>query len=130
MNNVKNMKILIVDDYGTMIKILRTILKGLGFINIDEARDGSQAIQMCKMINYDLIFSDWNMEPLTGLQFLQWIRNNDTPNKNIPFIMVTAESKTDNIITARAAGVSNYIVKPFTADTLKTKINQVFTDLL
>ncbi len=119
-----NMPILIVDDYKTMLKIIRNILKQLGYGNDVEAMDGRAALQKIRSKNYGLIISDWNMEPMTGLQLLKEVRM-DAKAKDVPFIMITAESKSENIIVARDAGVSNYIVKPFTAATLKAKINTV-----
>jgi two-component system chemotaxis response regulator CheY len=123
----KNMNVLIVDDYKTMLRIIRNLLKQLGFNNVDEATDGSMALQMLRVGNYGLIISDWNMEPMTGLQLLREVRA-DPKLKPIPFIMVTAESKSENVIAAKEAGVSNYIVKPFNAETLKTKMSSVLGD--
>lgn len=123
----KNMNVLIVDDYKTMLRIIRNLLKQLGFNNVDEATDGSMALQMLRVGNYGLIISDWNMEPMTGLQLLREVRA-DPKLKPIPFIMVTAESKSENVIAAKEAGVSNYIVKPFNAETLKTKMVSVLGD--
>ena len=117
-----NMNVLIVDDYKTMLRIIKNLLKQLGFNNVDEATDGSMALEMTKNKEYGLIISDWNMEPMTGLEFLKRLR---AEGKKIPFIMITAESKTENVIAAKEAGVSNYIVKPFNAETLKTKITSV-----
>ncbi|GGF56455.1 MULTISPECIES: chemotaxis response regulator CheY [Terasakiella] len=122
-----NMPILIVDDYKTMLRIIRNLLRQLGFTNIDEATDGSQALQKLRQANFDLIISDWNMEPMTGLQLLREVRA-DAKLKHIPFIMVTAESKSENVIAAKEAGVSNYIVKPFNAETLKGKMVSVIGD--
>lgn len=116
-----NMHVLIVDDYKTMLRIIRNLLKQLGFNNIDEATDGSMALQMLREGNYGLVISDWNMEPMTGLQLLREVRSDDRL-KALPFIMVTAESKSENVVAAKQAGVSNYIVKPFNAETLKSKI--------
>ena len=123
-----NMPILIVDDYKTMLKIIRNLLKQLGFSNIDEAMDGSAALQKIRSKNYGLIISDWNMEPMSGLHLLKEVRL-DAKSKDVPFIMVTAESKSENIIAAKDAGVSNYIVKPFNAETLKSKISAVMGGL-
>lgn len=120
----KNMNVLIVDDYKTMLRIIRNLLKQLGFNNVDEATDGAMALQMLRVGSYGLIISDWNMEPMTGLQLLREVRA-DAKLKPIPFIMVTAESKSENVIAAKEAGVSNYIVKPFNAETLKTKMSSV-----
>ncbi len=119
-----NMPILIVDDYKTMLKIIRNLLKQLGFSNVDEAMDGGAAFQKIRSKNYGLIISDWNMEPMSGLQLLKEIRL-DTKLKDVPFILVTAESKTENVIAAKESGVNAYIVKPFTAAILKSKIDTV-----
>ncbi len=119
-----NMRVLIVDDYKTMLRIIRNLLKQLGFGNVDEAMDGSAALEKIRSKNYGLIISDWNMEPMSGLHLLKEVRL-DVKLKDVPFIMVTAESKTENIVAAKEAGVSNYIVKPFTAATLKSKIDTV-----
>ena len=120
----KNMNVLIVDDYKTMLRIINNLLKQLGFPNVDEATDGTMALEMFKIKKYGLIISDWNMEPMTGLELLKHIRGGNE-NKDVPFIMVTAESKTENVIAAKQAGVNNYIVKPFNAETLKGKIEAV-----
>ena len=120
----KNMNILIVDDYKTMLRIIRNLLKQLGFDNVDEATDGSDALQKLRDKSYGLVISDWNMEPMTGLQLLREVRK-DLKLKATPFIMITAESKTDNVVAAKEAGVNNYIVKPFNAATLKTKLESV-----
>jgi two-component system chemotaxis response regulator CheY len=119
-----NMNILIIDDYKTMLRIIRNLLKQLGFNNVDEATDGSQALGKLKEKKYGLIISDWNMQPMTGLQLLKAVRSDDQLS-SIPFIMVTAESKTENVMAAKEAGVNNYIVKPFNAETLKGKIESV-----
>lgn len=124
----KNMNVLIVDDYKTMLRIIHNLLKQIGFSNIDEATDGSMALDMTKGKNYGLIISDWNMEPMTGLDLLKGVRSTENDNQNVPFIMVTAESKTENVIAAKQAGVNNYIVKPFNAETLKQKIASVLGD--
>jgi two-component system chemotaxis response regulator CheY len=120
-----NMPILIVDDYKTMLRIIRNLLKQLGFDNVDEAMDGSTALQRLRDKSYGLVISDWNMEPMTGLQLLREVRA-DGKLKHIPFVMVTAESKTENVVAAKEAGVTNYIVKPFNAETLKMKLVAVF----
>ena len=119
-----SMPILIVDDYKTMLRIIRNLLKQLGFNNVDEATDGSSALQKLRDKEYRLVISDWNMEPMSGMQLLTEVRA-DTKLKELPFIMITAESKTENVIAAKEAGVSNYIVKPFNAATLKTKLSAV-----
>ncbi len=119
-----NMRVLVVDDYKTMVRIIRNLLKQLNFNNVDEASDGSAALRKLREGNFGLVVSDWNMEPMTGLQLLKEVRS-DNALKDLPFIMVTAESKTENVIAAKQAGVSNYIVKPFNAATLKSKISSV-----
>lgn len=119
-----NMPILIVDDYKTMLRIIRNLLKQLGFDNVDEATDGSSALQKLRDKDFSLVISDWNMEPMSGLQLLKEVRT-DTKLKEMPFIMITAESKSENVIAAKQAGVSNYIVKPFNAATLKGKLTTV-----
>jgi two-component system chemotaxis response regulator CheY len=122
-----NVPVLIVDDYNTMIRIIRNLLKQLGFEHVDDASDGSAALTKMRERKYGLVISDWNMEPMTGYDLLQEVRSDPTLRKT-PFIMVTAESKTENVIAAKKAGVSNYIVKPFNAQTLKSKIDAVFMD--
>lgn len=119
-----NMPILIVDDYKTMLRIIRNLLKQLGFNNVDEATDGATALQKLRDKQYHLIISDWNMEPMSGLQLLKEVRS-DNKLKELPFVMITAESKSENVVAAKQAGVTNYIVKPFNAATLKTKLNAV-----
>jgi two-component system chemotaxis response regulator CheY len=116
-----NIPILVVDDYKTMLRIIRNLLKQLGFDNVDEATDGSSALQKLRDKSYGLVISDWNMEPMTGLELLKEVRA-DTQLGDLPFIMVTAESKSENVVAAKQAGVSNYIVKPFNAETLKSKL--------
>jgi two-component system chemotaxis response regulator CheY len=120
----KNMPILIVDDYKTMLRIIRNLLKQLGFNNVDEAIDGSSALTKLREKDCALVISDWNMEPMSGLQLLKEVRS-DVKLKELPFIMITAESKSENVIAAKEAGVSNYIVKPFNAATLKGKLTTV-----
>jgi two-component system chemotaxis response regulator CheY len=122
-----SMPILVVDDYNTMIRIIRNLLKQLGFEDIDDAADGSVALEKMRGKKYGLVISDWNMEPMTGYELLREVRA-DPGLAKTPFIMVTAESKTDNVIAAKKAGVSNYIVKPFNAQTLKSKIEAVFAE--
>lgn len=119
------MPILIVDDYATMIRIIRNLLKQLGFNNVDDASDGTAALEMLDTKRYGLVISDWNMEPMTGYELLKEVRSR-SDTARLPFIMVTAESKTENVIAAKKAGVNNYIVKPFNAQTLKGKIDAVF----
>ena len=121
------MPVLVVDDYNTMIRIMHNLLKQLGFEHVDDANDGSTALNKLRKSEYGLVISDWNMEPMTGFALLQEMRA-DPALSEIPFIMVTAESKTENVIAAKKAGVYNYIVKPFNAQTLKSKIEAVFGD--
>jgi two-component system chemotaxis response regulator CheY len=120
-----SMPVLIVDDYKTMVRIIRNLLKQLGFANVDEAGDGSAALELMRQKDYGLVISDWNMEPMTGYELLREVRADDRLSRT-PFIMVTAESKTDNVVAAKKAGVNNYIVKPFNAATLKAKIDAIF----
>jgi len=122
-----SMPVLVVDDYKTMIRIIRNLLKQLGFEDVDEASDGTEALGKMKERRYGLVISDWNMEPMTGYELLKHVRADGSLTKT-PFIMVTAESKTENVIAAKKAGVNNYIVKPFNAQTLKGKIEAVFSD--
>ena len=120
----KNMRILVVDDYNTMLRILKNLLKQLGFNNVDQAMDGAEALSKLNSEKFDFVISDWNMEPMTGIELLRQVRASDKL-KHIPFIMITAESKTENVVAAKQAGVSNYIVKPFNAETLKGKMASV-----
>lgn len=122
------MPVLIVDDYKTMLRIVRNLLIQLGFTNIDEAMDGNEAYGLMKQKKYGLVMSDWNMQPVTGLDLLKMVRNDDA-TKTTPFIMVTAESKTENVVAARGAGVNNYIIKPFNLNVLKSKISAVLGPL-
>lgn len=122
----KSMNVLIVDDYKTMLRIIRNLLKQIEFHNVEEATEGAAALSMLRAGNFGLVISDWNMQPMTGLQLLQEVRA-DQRLRSVPFIMVTAESKSENVIAARQAGVSNYIVKPFNAETLRDKIEKVLT---
>lgn len=122
----KNTNVLIVDDYKTMLRIIRNLLKQLEFDNVEEATDGAEALAKLRAGNFGLIISDWNMQPMTGLDLLKEVRA-DARLKDTPFIMITAESKTENVIAAKQAGVSNYIVKPFNAETLREKIEKVLT---
>lgn len=118
------MKILVVDDYATMRRIVRNLLSQIGHLDVEEAGDGIVALQKLRETQFGLVISDWNMEPMTGLQLLKEVRA-DNKLSGTPFIMVTAESKTENVVAAKEAGVNNYIVKPFNADTLKQKIASV-----
>ena len=113
--------VLVVDDYGTMRRIVRNLLGKIGILNVEEAEDGQSALKKLRERAFDLVISDWNMAPMTGLDLLHEVRA-DAALKALPFIMITAENKLDNVAAAKAAGVSSYIVKPFTADTLKRKI--------
>ena len=115
--------VLVVDDYNTMIRIMHNLLKQLGFEQVDDANDGSSALAKLRKRDYGLVISDW--DPMAGFALFQEMRA-DPSLSDIPFIMVTAESKTENVIAAKKAGVSNYIVKPFNAQTLKNKIDAVF----
>lgn len=121
------MQVLVVDDYKTMIRIIRNLLKQLGFDNVDEAEDGAAALAKMRSKQYGLVISDWNMEPMTGYELLKEVRADDKL-KATPFIMITAESKTENVVAAKKAGVNNYIVKPFNAATLKGKMQTVLGD--
>jgi len=121
-----SMPVLVVDDYSTMVRIIRNLLRQLGFADVDEANDGATALAKMHARRYGLVISDWNMEPMSGFDLLQRVRSDPELNAT-PFIMVTAESKTDNVIAARRAGVNSYIVKPFNAQTLKAKIEGVFS---
>ena len=120
-----SMPVLVVDDYGTMVRIIRNLLRQIGFADVDDAKDGTTALEKLHSRRYGLVISDWNMEPMTGYDLLRQVRA-DPGLGEIPFIMVTAESKTENVIAAKKAGVNNYIVKPFNAATLKTKMEAVF----
>ncbi len=121
------MRVLIVDDYQTMLKVLKSLLRQLKFSNVDDASNAVDALRKLRGGGYGLIISDWNMEPMSGFELLQEVRA-DAQLKDVPFILVTAESRTENVIAAKQAGVSNYIIKPFTAETLKTKLVSVLGD--
>jgi two-component system chemotaxis response regulator CheY len=116
--------VLVVDDYATMRRILRNLLGQIGFTHIEEAVDGAIAFEMLRERSFDLVISDWHMEPMSGLELLKAMRA-DVRFRHLPFIMTTAANKTENVVAAKMAGVSNYIVKPFTAETLKRKIDAV-----
>jgi two-component system chemotaxis response regulator CheY len=122
-----SMPVLIVDDYSTMVRVIRNLLRQLGFADVDDAGNGEVALAKMHNKRYGLVISDWNMEPMTGYDLLRQVRA-DPGLQQTPFIMVTAESKTENVIAAKKAGVNNYIVKPFNAQTLKAKIEAVFTE--
>ena len=119
-----SLPVLIVDDYQTMLRIIRNLLKQLEFDNVEEATDGQEALAKLRAGSFGLVISDWNMQPMTGLDLLKEVRA-DARLKDLPFIMITAESKTENVVAAKQAGVSNYIVKPFNAETLREKIEKV-----
>jgi two-component system chemotaxis response regulator CheY len=120
-----NMKVLVVDDFATMRKIVRNILKQIGFTNIVEADDGANAMEIIKSEKIDFVVTDWNMPNMTGLELLKNIRAENNA-KDLPVLMVTAEGLANNVVDAVKAGVDNYIVKPFTAETVQTKIEQIF----
>ena len=117
--------VLVVDDSRMMINILRTLLRQIGFVDVDDANDGNAALAQMRRKRYGLVISDWNMEPMSGYDFLREVRRDENLKRTL-FIMVTGEAKTEHVIAARRAGVNNYIVKPFNAQTLKTKIELVF----
>jgi two-component system chemotaxis response regulator CheY len=119
------MKILIVDDFATMRRIMKNILKQIGFSNIIEADDGTTALEELKKNSVDLIISDWNMPKMTGLDLLKQVRGMDDL-KEVPFLMVTAEAQKQNVIDAVQAGVTNYVVKPFTAEAISEKLEKIF----
>lgn len=121
----KNMKILVVDDFSTMRRIIKNLLRDLGFTNTDEADDGNTALPMLQSGKYDFLVTDWNMPGMTGIELLKAVRN-DSSLVNLPVLMVTAESKREQIIEAAQAGVNGYVVKPFTAATLQEKIDKIF----
>ena len=120
-----SMKVLVVDDFATMRRIIKNVLKQIGFSNILEADDGTTALALLKENKIDLIISDWNMPKMNGLDLLKTVRGTDD-TKDLPFIMVTAEAQKENVLMAVQAGVNNYIVKPFTADAVQDKLKQVF----
>lgn len=119
-----SLKILVVDDYKTTIRIVHSLLRQLGFGNLDEAASGDEALMKLRRGGYGLVISDWNMEPMTGYELLIAVRQ-EPALRSLPFIMITAESKTENVVAAKQAGASNYIVKPFNAPQLKQKLNAV-----
>jgi two-component system chemotaxis response regulator CheY len=121
-----SMPVLVVDDYQTMVRIIKNLLKQIGFENVDDAANGEAALEKIKSKHYGLVISDWNMEPMTGFELLQKVRG-EPAYASLPFIMVTAESKADNVVAAKNAGVNGYIIKPFNAATLKQKIDAVFS---
>ena len=123
-----SMRILVVDDFSTMRRIIKNILKQIGFTNVDEAENGQAALaKIGDGGNYDFVISDWNMPEMTGIELLRQVRANEA-TKDLPFLMVTAEAKKENVVEAVKAGVNNYIVKPFTAEVLQEKISKIFPD--
>ncbi|MBL52654.1 MAG: chemotaxis response regulator CheY [Pseudomonadota bacterium] len=124
----KNMKILVVDDFSTMRRIIKNLLKDLGFSNIQEAEDGSTALPMLQQGDFDFVVTDWNMPGMQGIDLLRAIRADDKL-KHLPVLMVTAEAKKEQIVAAAQAGVNGYVVKPFTAATLKEKLEKIFERL-
>jgi len=124
----KNLRFLVVDDFSTMRRIVRNLLKELGFANVDEAEDGAVALQKLKTTEFDFVISDWNMPNMDGLTLLQTIRADETLKK-LPVLMVTAEAKKENIVAAAQAGANGYVVKPFTAATLDEKLNKIFQNM-
>ena len=127
MTTASDLPILVVDDYSTMVRIMKKLLTEVGFVDVDDANSGTAALEMMGKKKYGLIISDWNMEPMTGFELLQKVRA-DEETKNLPFIMVTAESKQDNVKAAKAAGVNNYLIKPFNAAVLKVKIEEALNE--
>ncbi len=123
-----NMKFLVVDDFSTMRRIVRNLLKELGFVNVQEAEDGVVALKILHGEKFDFVVSDWNMPNMTGIELLQAIRA-DATLKHLPVLMVTAEAKRENIIAAAQAGASGYVVKPFTAATLDEKLKKIFATM-
>lgn len=124
----KSMNVLVVDDYKSMVRIVRGMLNQLGFVNVDDAPDGAAAMALLKEKDYGLVLSDWNMQPVTGLELLKQVRAEER-TKQTPFVMVTAEAKVENVIAARQAGVNNYVIKPFTLAVLKQKLTSVVGEI-
>lgn len=124
----KNMKILVVDDFSTMRRIIKNLLKDLGFTNVQEADDGNTALPMLNQGDFDFVVTDWNMPGMQGIDLLRAIRSDDRL-KHLPVLMVTAEAKKEQIVAAAQAGVNGYVVKPFTAATLKEKLDKIFERL-
>ena len=124
----KNLKFLVVDDFSTMRRIIRNLLRELGFLNVEEAEDGVAALRKLRESNFDFVVSDWNMPNMDGLTMLQSVRA-DAELKKIPVLMVTAEAKKENIVAAAQAGANGYIVKPFTAATLDEKLNKILQNI-
>ena len=124
----KTMNVLVVDDYKSMIRIVRGLLNQLGFQNVDEALDGPTALALIRSKTYGLVLSDWNMQPMSGLELLKEVRAEER-TKTLPFVMVTAEAKAENVVAARQAGVNNYVIKPFTLAVLKQKLTAVLGEV-
>ena len=124
----KSMNVLVADDYKSMVRIVRGMLNQLGFVNVDDAPDGAAAMALLKEKTYGLVLSDWNMQPVTGLELLKQVRAEERTKKT-PFVMVTAEAKVENVIAARQAGVNNYVIKPFTLAVLKQKLTSVVGEI-
>ena len=124
----RSMNVLVVDDYKSMIRIVRGLLNQLGFQNVDEAMDGPSALALIRSKSYGLVLSDWNMQPMSGLELLKTVRADDR-TRTLPFVMVTAEAKAENVVAARQAGVNNYVIKPFTLAVLKQKLSTVLGEL-
>lgn len=124
----KSIPVLVVDDYKSMIRIVRGMLNQLGFLNVDEALDGPTALAMLRNKSYGLVLSDWNMQPMSGLELLKLVRAEEK-TKTLPFVMITAEAKAENVVAARQAGVNNYVIKPFTLAVLKQKLTTVLGEI-
>ncbi|MEI7457130.1 MAG: chemotaxis response regulator CheY [Nitrosomonadales bacterium] len=125
---IESTRFLVVDDFSTMRRIVRNLLKELGFVNVQEAEDGVEALRKLRSETYDFVVSDWNMPNMTGIELLREIRA-DVKLKHLPVLMVTAEAKRENIIEAAQAGASGYVVKPFTAATLDEKLKKIFQNM-
>ena len=123
----KTLPVLIVDDYKTTVRIVSNLLRQIGFENLDEASNGEEALQKLETGSYGLVLSDWNMEPMSGYELLTRIRRHPTLG-DTPFVMITAETREENILAAKSAGADNYIIKPFTAETLRGKLEAVSID--
>lgn len=124
----KSIHVLVVDDYKSMTRIIRGMLNQLGFYNVDDASDGNTALDLLQTRSYGLVLSDWNMQPMSGLELLKRVRALPK-TRNLPFVMVTAEAKAENVVAARQAGVNNYVIKPFTVQVLKQKLSTVLGDV-
>jgi two-component system, chemotaxis family, chemotaxis protein CheY len=124
----RKMKILVVDDFSTMRRIVKNLLKQIGFENIEEAEDGQHAFSKLKNEKFDFVVSDWNMPNMTGIELLISVRS-DPALKDLPFLMVTAEAEKEKVVAAIKAGVNNYVIKPFTAEILKEKMDKIFEKL-